>query len=155
MNKIEFDAEQCSLRLNGINVRENDNIKMGQYHTLEIELNRPFTIIKENWDSIHMEQIQDLCDPIKKSEVAALVMQEGLANLCLIKNTVTRTCARIERNLPKKKHVTMKTFIYYFFFIEIYFFREIIFMKRPLKDFLMIFITLLCCILTSMSLKYY
>ena len=52
--KVEFDAEQCSLRLNGINRKENEHIKLGQHHTIELELNRPVHIHKENWDSVDL-----------------------------------------------------------------------------------------------------
>ena len=51
---MEFDAEQCSLRLNGINRKENEHIKLGQHHTIELELNRPVHIHKENWDSVDL-----------------------------------------------------------------------------------------------------
>ena len=107
VDRIEFDAEQCALRLNGKNVKENEFIKLGQYHTLEIELNRPFTITKECWDVVYREILDDISDPMKKAEIAVLVMQEGLANLCLIKSAMTKTLAKIERTLPKKKQVSL------------------------------------------------
>lgn len=103
VEKIEFDVEKCALRLNGPNVKENEHIRMGQYHTIEIELTRPFTVIKERWDSIHLDLLDDLADPMKRAEIAAVVMQEGLAHVCLIKAAMTKTCARIERVMPKKK----------------------------------------------------
>ena len=49
--RIEFDVEQCSLRLNGRNVEENEYIKMGQYHTLEVEIAHPITIENQIWVS--------------------------------------------------------------------------------------------------------
>lgn len=30
---------------------------MGAYHTLDLELNRKFTLFKENWDTIALERI--------------------------------------------------------------------------------------------------
>lgn len=105
VEKVEFDAEQCSLRLNGVNMEENEHIKMGQYHTLELELTREFSLTKYNWNSVHSEVLDEGCDQTKTADVAALVMHDGLAHLCLIKSTLTKTCARIERTLPKKKQV--------------------------------------------------
>ncbi len=102
---IEFDAEQCALRLKGVNVRQNEFIQMGQYHTLEIELNRPFSIGKSIWDPMNLELLRTIANPMKTAEVAALVMQEGLAHLCLVKSAMTKTCARIEKHMPKKKQV--------------------------------------------------
>lgn len=42
------------MRLNGINRKENEHIKLGQHHTIELELNRPVHIHKENWDSVDL-----------------------------------------------------------------------------------------------------
>jgi protein pelota len=100
---VEFDAEQCSLRINGTNVKENPHIKLGQHHTIELELNRSFELQKENWDAAHLELLDDASDPTKKADIAALVMQEGLAHLCLIKSALTKTCAKIEYVVGKKK----------------------------------------------------
>ena len=103
---IQFDAEQCALRLKGVNVAQNDYIQMGQYHTVEIEQNRTFTVRKTVWDAMTLDLLREIANPMKKAEIAALVMQEGLAHLCLVKSSMTRTCARIEKYLPKKKQVT-------------------------------------------------
>lgn len=130
--KVEFDAEQCSLRLNGINRKENEHIKLGQHHTIELELNRPVHIHKENWDSVDLvrntitavyaslviyvsssmilspyaqDVLEDAGDPTKKAEIAAVVLQEGLASICLVKSSLTKVCAKIERTMPKKKEV--------------------------------------------------
>lgn len=103
VEKVEFDPIECSLRLNGPNVKENEYIRMGQYHTHQIELGRAFTVFKERWDGIHLDLLDDMSDPMKKAEVAAVVMQEGLAHVCLIKSSMTKTCARIEKTMPKKK----------------------------------------------------
>lgn len=49
--------------------------------------------------------LDDARDPTKKAEIAAVVMQEGLASICLIKSSLTKVCAKIERTIPKKKEV--------------------------------------------------
>lgn len=38
VENLEFDSEQCSLRTTGRNVEESEHVKMGQYHTIKIEL---------------------------------------------------------------------------------------------------------------------
>lgn len=52
-------------------------LQLGQYHTLELELNRQFTLSKAEWDSIALERISTACDFSKSAEVAAVVLQEG------------------------------------------------------------------------------
>jgi protein pelota len=100
---VEFDAEQCSLRISGPNVKENDYVKLGQYHTLTIETTHPFHIYKDTWDTMYMSRLEEAVDPSAKAEIAAIVMQEGLAHVCLVTPFMTQTHARIERRMPKKR----------------------------------------------------
>lgn len=100
---VSFDAEECTLRLKGINVRENEYLKLGQYHTITLELHRPCEIFKDEWDSISIETLDMLSEPTHGADLAVLVMQEGLANLCLIKSALTRYCPKVEKDLPKKR----------------------------------------------------
>jgi protein pelota len=102
VERVEFDAEQCSLRVNGKNVEENEHVKLGQYHTIDLEMSRPFSIEKTCWDSIFIERLNEACDPGQKAEVAVVVMQEGLANVCLVTSAMTITKVKIERNIPRK-----------------------------------------------------
>jgi stalled ribosome rescue protein Dom34 len=37
--------------------------QMGAYHTLDLELNRKFSLIKPEWDSISLERVELACDP--------------------------------------------------------------------------------------------
>jgi protein pelota len=93
------------LRLNGVNVKENEHIKIGQYHSLEIELSRPFSVSKECWDSISLDLLYELSNPVKKAEVAALVMEESVAHLCLVQSSMTKTCAKLEKASGKKNQI--------------------------------------------------
>lgn len=99
---IDFDVQGMMLRINGRNIVENKWVKLGQYHTLDLELNRPFTLYKPEWDLIALQTITDATDITKRAEIAAVVMQDGLANLCLIMESLTITRQRIEVVIPKK-----------------------------------------------------
>jgi protein pelota len=54
--KVEFDAERCSLRIAGKNIMENEFVKLGQYHTIDIEISQPFSIRKDCWDQIFLDR---------------------------------------------------------------------------------------------------
>lgn len=123
---VEYDAEQCALRVNGRNVEESEYIKvtmlwndierdfdllcnsfqMGQFHTVEVEMNQPVTITKEHWDAVDLARLDDASSAEKKAEVAVIVMQEGLAHVCLVTSVTTITKARIERSIPRKSVVS-------------------------------------------------
>lgn len=43
------------------------------------------------------------CDPTQHADLAAIVMQEGLAHLCLITPNMTLVRAKLETNIPRKR----------------------------------------------------
>ena len=76
---------------------------MGAYHTLDLEVNRNFTLYKQHWDAMTLERIEMSCNFEKTADVAAVVMQTGMAHICLIKGDMTVIRAKIEIAIPKKR----------------------------------------------------
>ncbi|XP_050438718.1 protein pelota isoform X2 [Adelges cooleyi] len=105
---VDFDTQACLLRLKGRNIEENEYVKMGAYHTIDLELNRKFSLIKEEWDSIDLERIEMATDPTQTADVAAVIMQEGLAHVCLISGSRTIVRAKIDHNIPRKRKGDVK-----------------------------------------------
>ncbi|XP_066997725.1 protein pelota [Anabrus simplex] len=103
VENIDFDTQACMLRLKGRNIQENQYVKMGAYHTLDLEVNRKFTLTKTEWDSVSLERVDQACDPAQNADVAAVIMQEGLANICLITPNMTLVRAKIEQVIPRKR----------------------------------------------------
>jgi protein pelota len=77
--------------------------QMGAYHTLDLELNRPFTLFKHEWDSVALGRIEEACDPTQTADLAAVIMQEGIAHVCLVTNAMTLVRAKIETSIPRKR----------------------------------------------------
>uniref|UniRef100_K3Z780 Protein pelota homolog n=1 Tax=Setaria italica TaxID=4555 RepID=K3Z780_SETIT len=102
VESVDYDKEGSVLRVRGKNITENDHVKIGQFHTLELELKRPFVLRKEIWDWLALETIQQACDPSASADLAVILMQEGLAHLFLIGKSITATRARIETSIPRK-----------------------------------------------------
>uniref|UniRef100_A0A1B0CYQ1 eRF1/Pelota-like N-terminal domain-containing protein n=1 Tax=Phlebotomus papatasi TaxID=29031 RepID=A0A1B0CYQ1_PHLPP len=103
VENIDFDTQACVLRLKGRNVEENPYVKMGAYHTLDLALNRKFTLEKPEWDTISLERIDMACDVTQSADVAAVIMQEGLAHVCLITSSMTLVRSKIEVAIPRKR----------------------------------------------------
>jgi len=96
VTRTEFDAEGGVLRVTGRNAESNPHVQMGAHHTLDIEENRDFSIEKRCWDAVALDRIDMASNPDRTSEVAIMVMQPGLAHLCLLKGQLTILKARIE-----------------------------------------------------------
>jgi protein pelota len=100
---IDYDKESCKLRVKGRNIEENEHVKLGAYHTIDVEANRKFTLAKSEWDTVALERIEVATDPSKTADVAAITMQEGLAYLVLISGSLTLTRAKIDISVPRKR----------------------------------------------------
>ncbi|OBZ87657.1 Protein pelota [Choanephora cucurbitarum] len=103
VESVDFDPNVGLLRINGRVSSENQYVKMGSYHTIDLELNRNFTIFKTEWDTIALERVEDACDITKQADVAAIVCQEGLANICFLTQHMTIVRQRIESPIPRKR----------------------------------------------------
>lgn len=76
---------------------------MGAYHTLDLEMNRKFELTKAEWDTISLERIDMACDVTQNADVAAVIMQDGLAHVCLITSSMTLIRSKIEVGIPRKR----------------------------------------------------
>lgn len=52
-----FDTAACELRVKGKNIQENPYVKMGAYHTIDLQLNQKFTLAKQHWDVIALDRL--------------------------------------------------------------------------------------------------
>ncbi|PSR98848.1 Protein PELOTA like [Actinidia chinensis var. chinensis] len=99
---VDYDKEGSVLRIRGKNILENEYVKIGAFHTLEVELRRPFVLRKEVWDSLALDVLHQASDPTASADLAVVLMQEGLAHILLIGKSVTTTRSRIEASIPRK-----------------------------------------------------
>lgn len=106
IKQTSFDPITCILRVSGSVVTENEVAPLGSQHSLEIEVNRPFSIIKpepDGWDSVASETLREALSDDKNGALAAVVMQEGLANICLVTQFRTVHKTKVEHVVPKKR----------------------------------------------------
>ncbi|OMO92939.1 Translation release factor pelota-like protein [Corchorus capsularis] len=119
VESIDYDKEGSVLRIRGKNILENEHVKIGAFHTLELELQRPFVLRKASlssvgkllflglaiylklftficaavpviWDSLALDTLQQASDPGASADLAVVLMQEGLANILLIGRSLVR-----------------------------------------------------------------
>lgn len=102
VENVAYDKEGSALRIRGKNILENEHVKIGAFHTLEIEQHRPFVLRKVVWDSLAREVLRQASDPSASADLAVVLMQEGLAHILLIGKSVTITRSRIETSIPRK-----------------------------------------------------
>lgn len=101
---LTIDFDPLELRLQGVNKRESEWVKMGAHHTLSIKTDTPqdVVVVKHEWDDMLDERLQEACNQEGKADTAAIAMDFGLANVCLVTPSLTYTKARIEMSIAKK-----------------------------------------------------
>ncbi|KAL6714123.1 Translation factor pelota [Lecanora helva] len=106
VEKLDFDVQSAQLHVSGKIVEETKYTKVGQFHTLDLELNRNFTLEKkEGWDSVARALVKEACDPVKSADVWAVIMQEGLAHIAVLTGHRTVLRQKVEMTVPKKRGV--------------------------------------------------
>jgi protein pelota len=75
----------------------------GSHHTLELEAPRKFTLEKAHWDSVALDMVKEATADKATADLAAVVMEMGLAHVCLVTKTMTLVKQKVELSVPRKR----------------------------------------------------
>ena len=95
---------QPTLHLAGRVAEENQHVRTGSFHTLDIEVQRKLSITKDSWDAQHLETLEESSDAGNTAEVGAVILGDGRAIVCLLTNNMTIVRQRIHVPMPRKHH---------------------------------------------------
>jgi len=87
VKKIDYEVDQTAeIFIKAINFEENQYVQKGQYQNFKINSDdfQKLTVIKEKWNKYHWKIITEIRNPELSSDVAALIMDEGVAHLCFV-----------------------------------------------------------------------
>ncbi|KAF9509489.1 hypothetical protein BS47DRAFT_1373494 [Hydnum rufescens UP504] len=93
----------AALHVSGRVSAEARDVKMGSFHTLDLEANRNVRLMKAEWDSISLERVEEACVEGRGAEVGAIVCGEGTAAVCLLSEHMTTVRQRIDIPVPRKR----------------------------------------------------
>ena len=65
---------------------------------------RTITLIKMEWDTLHVRKLLEASSMANTAHVAAFLMEEGIAHLFLVGKNTSKLKAKIEKRIPKKKN---------------------------------------------------
>ncbi|KAM3160039.1 Protein DOM34 [Lachancea thermotolerans] len=107
----EFEPQHEFLRYKGITTedesgRANVDIPLGKYFSFTVDYKYPFTLLKYDYNNFVAKQLKEACNLESRSDIAAIVLQEGIAHICLLSSFSTILKNKIEYSLPKKKRGT-------------------------------------------------
>ncbi|MCJ1309363.1 Translation factor pelota [Agyrium rufum] len=102
-----FDAQAPTLHVSGRIIEETQYTKVGQYHTLDLEVMRNFTLEKaDGWDSVSRGLVKESVEGGGKERgkrATAVVMEEGRACVCVLLGERTVLKQRIDLSIPRKR----------------------------------------------------
>ena len=99
-----FDVQAGQLQVAGQIAEETQYARLGQHHTLDLELHRNFTLEKaEGWDSISLQIVKEACDIKKGASAWAVVMEPGTANIAILMGERTVLRQRVSVPVPGKR----------------------------------------------------
>lgn len=102
----DLDPASSSLRVSGKVILDNPYVTKGSRHTIEFKEKdkRSFTLVKpDGWNSVEEETLKKALSPDKPGTMVAVLMQEGEANICTIRESGTASAAHVFSPIPKKR----------------------------------------------------
>lgn len=107
----EFEPQHEFLRYKGVTTEDdysnaNLDVPVGKFFSFTIDFQYPFTLIKDDYNSYVDKLIRESCNIEGRSNMAAVVLQEGISHICLINSFSTVLKHKIEYSIPKKKRAT-------------------------------------------------
>lgn len=77
---VSYDGEGEACRVKGRNTTETEHVKLGAYHTLDLDVNRPVKIEKDEWDGLDIDRLRELADPAASAGEYILLIWYGQFN---------------------------------------------------------------------------
>lgn len=99
---MDYEPSDEVMRIRGKTTEQSEYVPNQSYHTAEVQLNKTLKINKPEWDDVLYGIVLEASLVEKKAEVGAVVLQEGVAHLCLVTENMTVLRNKIEKAIPRK-----------------------------------------------------
>ena len=88
---------------------------MGQYQGMDIKAPMKISLIKRNFDYMHVKKLKEITSESSQGQIVCIVMEESTANIFLVSKNTTKLKAKIESSISKnvqygKKDDSLKKF---------------------------------------------
>lgn len=92
-----------TLRVSGFNAIDNEYVKMGQHHTMELKLGSELILYKKSWDWLARTRLEESCR--KKigagDDILVLLIGNGVANMFLVSSQKTVKLFSVSHNITR------------------------------------------------------
>ncbi|EQB60435.1 protein pelota [Vairimorpha apis BRL 01] len=130
VESFNVDLENGILYAKGRVCEENEYVKIGSYHTLDVELDKKFNIYKDSWNFYDIQLIKNCTNG--SQDVLFYIFYEKCCVICLVgKNNIkiinkieikflqfNRDKNRLYKKMSKNQKINLKDFFLKLFFLE-------------------------------------
>lgn len=102
VTKTFLDTRTGALQISGIIQNEIEDVPNHSSHTLDLQLNRQIKLTKTEWTALEIRDFTNAANTDLKAEVGAVILQDGIAHVCIITDTMTILKSKVEVTIPKK-----------------------------------------------------
>lgn len=102
VESVDYEPSDETMRIRGKTTEQNEFVPNQSYHTAEVQLNKKLRLNKPEWDDVSLGIVIEASSIEKKAEVGAVVLEEGVAHLCLVTENMTVLRNKIEKSIPRK-----------------------------------------------------
>lgn len=102
VKSVHFSPDE--MRVHGVNIAENEFVRLGAYHTLVIQHDSPQTvsIVKAEWSEIQDERLREACNQEGRADTLALLMSPGEMQLVVVTSSFIHVKAKVAVTIAKK-----------------------------------------------------
>uniref|UniRef100_A0A7E4W5V8 ERF1_1 domain-containing protein n=1 Tax=Panagrellus redivivus TaxID=6233 RepID=A0A7E4W5V8_PANRE len=103
VRSTNYDPQHSGIRFQGFTTYKTEDVKSETKHLLDIKLHAPFRLTKKSWDLMDIQRIEDSQETHQDGATAAVVLHEGVAQICLVSNDRTIVKAKVEMPVARKR----------------------------------------------------
>ncbi|MCD6559118.1 mRNA surveillance protein pelota [Palaeococcus sp. (in: euryarchaeotes)] len=105
--KIDFHKFANNLRINGpIVYTSSEEVPLGKYHTITVGEGTIITIQKPRWKGYQLDRLKEAESASKRAKVMIVVMEDGEADMALVREYGVDIITGIRHNLGGKRYST-------------------------------------------------
>jgi len=105
VESLSFHEFSNRLRIKGTILEgPDDYVSFGSYHTLNIEIGKIISIIKDTWLNSEIKRIKQLSVFETNFLIFMIAIESGLATIVLVSNYSNNKIATIKKNIPGKRY---------------------------------------------------
>lgn len=103
VTEVQYQSGVDEMQVRGTLTHELEDAKEGSFQRMLLSIGRPFSLYKSCWDKFSYDEMREAGDECSGAEVAAVVMQSGLASICIIGRNSTVVTSTVSKAIPKMR----------------------------------------------------